>query len=253
MVAGTVRTGDASTVEAKNDGQAMECHVVHDLIPGPIEECGVDGNDRAKAAHRHSSRTGDRMLFGDTDVEEPIGKPFLKRDQTRGSGHCSGDCDETRVCLALFDDCLGEGLGVSGDDCLRWADRWIKDGGVMEVFFVVVFSGGVATALLGEHVHEDWAFVAQFDRVVERVLHFFDVVPVERSDVANAERFEERRRLEEFTHASLERIHCGACLITHEWQAVQVALDASLASDVHRVEPDVGQRVAELAGDSVSE
>ena len=116
------------------------------------------------------------------------------------------------------------------------------------MLFVVVLGGGVAPALLREYVHEDRTLLGQFDCVAERVLHLFDVVAVERTDVAHAERLEERRWLEELAHACFERVHRGLRLVADHGKVAEELLEAALAAHVDRVRADVGERVGQLVG-----
>ena len=86
------------------------------------------------------------------------------------------------------------------------------------MLLVVVLGRRVPAPLLGEHVDQDRPVGRQLDRVVERVLHLLDVVPVERSDVAETEILEEhaaqqaglqgvlRRKPDFFIHHAVELI-----------------------------------------------
>ena len=165
----------------KITGQAVQRHVVDDLVPRPVEERRVDRHDRTQAAHRHAGGAGDGVLLGDADVEEAVGEAVLEREQAGRAGHGRGDGDDPLVGLGLLDDRLGEGLGVAGGDGLRRPDERVEHRGVVEVLLVVVLGGRVAAALLREDVHDDRALGRQLDRVAERVLHLLDVVTVERA------------------------------------------------------------------------
>jgi hypothetical protein len=72
----------------------------------------------------------------------------------------------------------------------------------VEVLLVVVLGRRVAAALLGEDVDDDRALRRQLDGVAEGVLERLDVVTVDRTDVPDAERLEERRWLEELADAA---------------------------------------------------
>jgi hypothetical protein len=123
----------------------------------------------------------------------------------------------------------------------------------VEVLLVVVLRGRVAAALLGEHVHHDGAFGRQLDGVAQRVLECLDVVAVDRADVAHAERLEERRRLQELAHRSLERLDALLRLRADVRQIAQELFELALAAHVHRVEADVGEAVRQLAGDALGQ
>jgi hypothetical protein len=138
---------------------------------------------------------GDCVLLGNANVEETIGKLFLERDQTGWTGHRSSDRDDAIVSFGLFDDRFGECLGVARGDSLWWADGGVENRCIVEMLLVVFFGRRVPAALLRHHVDENRTVFAEFNRVEESMLHFFDVVAVERTDIANAQRLEERWRL----------------------------------------------------------
>jgi len=146
------------------------------------------------------------MLLGDADVEEAIGEAHLERQQPRGAGHRCGDGHEPRVGLGLLDDRVGERLGVAGGHGGRRAHSGVEDGRVVEVLLVVVLGGWVAPSLLGEDVHHDGTLGGELDGVAEGDLELLDVVTIDGADVAHAECFEERRRLQELAHGGLERL-----------------------------------------------
>ena len=110
------------------------------------------------------------------------------------------------VGLGLLDDRLGERLRVAGRHRLRRPDQRVEHRRVVEVLLVVVLGRRVAAALLGEDVDDDRALGGQLDGVAQRLLELVDVVAVDRADVADAERLEERRRLEELAHGGLDRL-----------------------------------------------
>ena len=253
VVARAVGARDAGAVEAEDHRQSVQRHVVHHLVPRPVEERRVDGHHRSEPAHRHARRAGDRVLFGDADVEAPSGEAVLERQEARRSRHRRGDRHEAWVGLGLLDDRLGERLGVARGHGLGRPDERIEDRRVVEVLLVVVLGRRVTPTLLGEDVDEDRTVLRQLDGIVQRVLHLLDVVAVERADVAHAERLEERRRLQELAHTGLERIHRRAGLVTDDGQRLEELLESTLTAHVDRVEPDVGERRRQLVGHAVGQ
>ena len=189
------------------------------------------------------------MLFGDADIEEPVGKPGLERDQTRWTRHRRSDRDDARIGVGLFDDCLGERLRVPGGQELRWPDAGVEDRRVVQVLLVVVLCWWIAATLLGQDVDADRTLGRQFDSVTHRRLERLDVVTVDRTHVAHAERFEERRRLQEFAYGGFERFHALFGLLANDGEVTQEALDPSLTPHIRRVETDVGEPVAEFLRD----
>ncbi|CAB4833403.1 unannotated protein [freshwater metagenome] len=191
VVTRSVRACNASAVETEDDRQTVQCHVVDHLIPGAIEERGVDGNDGSQAAQRHSRSTGDGVLFGDTDVVETIGEARLERQQSRRARHRGGDGHDTLVEFGFLDDPLGEGLCVPGDYGGWRTNRRVEDRRVVQMLLVVVLGWRVAATLLGEDVHHDRTLSGELYGIAERLLELLDVVTVDRADVPHAERLEE--------------------------------------------------------------
>ena len=74
VVAWAVVAGDTGAVKTKDHGQAMQCHVVDELIPRTIQEGGIQRHYWSHAIHRQTGSKSYGVLLGDTDVKEPIGK-----------------------------------------------------------------------------------------------------------------------------------------------------------------------------------
>ena len=146
--------------------------------------------------------------------------------------------------LRLLDDRLGEGLGVAGGHRLGRPHREVEHRGVVQVLLVVVLRGRIAAALLGERVDDDGA--VELGGVAHRHLQRGDVVPVDRTHVADAERLEERRRLEVLPDGGLERLHALLGLGADERQVAKEGLHAALPAHVDRVQADRGEAVGEL-------
>ena len=77
-----VVAGDAGAVEAEHHRLAVQADVVGDLVDGPGEERGVDGDDRAQPAHGHAGGGGDGVLLGDADVDA-AGRGSARRTGSR--------------------------------------------------------------------------------------------------------------------------------------------------------------------------
>ena len=84
----------------------------------------------------------------------------------------------------------------------------------------------------------------------ERALQLFDVVAVERADVAHAERFEERRRLQELADRGLERVDALLGLRPDVRQLAEELFELALTLHVDRVETNVGEAVRQAIGDA---
>ena len=253
VVAGPVVAGDSRTVETENHGQLVQRDVVDDLVPCAREERAVHGDHRTKSRHRHARRSRDRVLFGDTDVEETLGESALEWQQAGGSGHRGRDGDDARVDVGFFQQCIGEGLRVAGENCLWRAALRVEHRRVVEVLFVVVLGGRVTTALLCDDVQKHRSFGGPLFGRPQRTLDCFDIVSVDGADVAHTERLEESRGLKELAHRGLHCFDAAFGLTTNGGQIAEELLDATLAAHVRGVQSDVGERRRQLVGDLVGE
>ena len=69
VVRGAVIAGEPGAIHAEQNRQLLQRHIVNDGVKGALEECGVNGADRAKAARGHSSREDHGMFFGDSHID----------------------------------------------------------------------------------------------------------------------------------------------------------------------------------------
>ena len=60
-------------------GQVLDCNVVDELIIPALQEGRVDRAEWLVAFCRKARRKGDRMLFGDADVERALGESLTEK------------------------------------------------------------------------------------------------------------------------------------------------------------------------------
>ena len=65
----TVGPGESGTIKRKDDRQRLDGTVVYNLIEAPLQEGAVNRDDRDDPLCRHAGGEGDRMFFGDADIE----------------------------------------------------------------------------------------------------------------------------------------------------------------------------------------
>ena len=65
VVRGAVAAGDARAVEDEGDARLVQRAVHQQLVEGPVEEGGVDRDDRMQAGIRQAAGHGDGVLLGD--------------------------------------------------------------------------------------------------------------------------------------------------------------------------------------------
>ncbi len=109
----------------------------------------------------------------------------------------------------------------------------------MQPLDVVLFGGGVATSLLGEHVHHDGP--VPLGRVEEGLLHVLDVVAVDGSGVTHAQRLEEGVGRHHVAHGAGQRVHAGVGQLAEGGQLAEAEAEALAGGGVGGVEPQRGE------------
>src|SRR6185437_14585154 len=68
-----------------------------ELVVGALQERRIDRDNRLQALHGEARREGNRVLFGDRDVEIAIGEALREFDESRALAHCRRDADDALV------------------------------------------------------------------------------------------------------------------------------------------------------------
>ena len=115
---------------------------------------------------------------------------------------------------------------------------------VVQALDVVLFGGGVAAALLGEHVDDDRA--VPLGGVREGLLHVLDVVAVDRPGVADAQRLEEGVGRHHVAQRAGHRVHARIGQLAEGRQLAQAHAQAFPRRGVGRVEAQGRQALGQL-------
>ena len=65
---GTVLTHDPSPIQGEYDRTALQADVMDDLVIGPLEKGGIDGDHGTQPLQGQAGGEGHGVLFGDADV-----------------------------------------------------------------------------------------------------------------------------------------------------------------------------------------
>ena len=103
MVRRAVLADESGAVEAEHDVQVLQGDVHDELVVGALQERRVDGDDRAHAADGEAGGEADRVLLGDADVVEAVGKRLGEGVEAGARGHRGGDRDDALVALGRRD------------------------------------------------------------------------------------------------------------------------------------------------------
>ena len=74
VMAGSVRAGDAGPVQQDRDACPVQADIHKDLVEGAVEEGGVQSDHRAHPGEGEPSSEGERVLLGDTDIDDALGQ-----------------------------------------------------------------------------------------------------------------------------------------------------------------------------------
>ena len=88
---------EAGAVEDEAYGQALDSHVMHDLVIGPLQEGRIDRRKRLEALRRQTRREGHPMLLGDADIEAALREALGEFVEPRPRRHRRGQRDDALV------------------------------------------------------------------------------------------------------------------------------------------------------------
>ena len=163
-----------------------------DLIVAALQEGRIDRAERPVAFGRQAGRERHRMLLGDADVEDAVGKLALHPIEPGPVGHGGGNGDDLLVPARFVDQRVGENPGVGGRVGL-WlglgAGNDVERGDAM-ILVVGGLGRGIALALLGHHVHEHRTAL-HVAHILQDRQQMVEIVAVDRPDVIEAELLEQ--------------------------------------------------------------
>ena len=103
---GAVGADEAGAVDGKAHRQALDRHVMHDLVVAALQEGGVDRAERLVAFGGEARGEGHRMLLGDADVKGAVRERLVEDVDAGARRHGRGDGDDLLVLLGFLDEAL---------------------------------------------------------------------------------------------------------------------------------------------------
>ena len=104
----TVFANQSGAVETQNNRKILNRYVVDDIIMRPLHKRRIDIAERLQSVFSHPSGEGNRMSFGNTDIESAF-RHFLHQYIHRtAAGHGGSDTDNLRVGFGKFHQCISE-------------------------------------------------------------------------------------------------------------------------------------------------
>ena len=189
-----VGADEAGAVHREAHRQALDRHIVHDLVEGALQEGRVDHRERFHAVGGESRGERHGVLFGKPDIESAVRKCLLEGIDTGPGRHRRGDGNDLVVLFRLGDQAVGEHPGEGGNiglwlvldtgDDLEFGNAVIPVGGF--------FGRAVTLALRGHHVDQDGPLRLIVADVTQDRQQMVEIVAVHRADIEEAELFEQR-------------------------------------------------------------
>ena len=165
-----------------------------DLVVGALEEGRVNRAKRLVAIGGEAGGERHPMLFGNADVEHPLGKAGADLVEPGARRHCGGDRDHFVVALHFVAERLCEHRGVSRRAAARPLVLLARDNVELDhsvIFVGAAFGGTIALALLRDDMDQHRA-----DGGVADIFEHFDqrpdVMAIDRPDIIKAEFLEQR-------------------------------------------------------------
>ena len=238
-----VGTDQAGAIKGKQHRQILIGHIVDDLIVTTLQEGRVDGNDRLQAITSHTGRDVDAVLLGDGDIEI-TGRIFaLKAHQARAFAHGRRDRDQAAVFGGHVAHPGAEDIAVV--ECALFAgsdDALMRIEGAHAVILDRIGLGRrVALALFGDDVQQLRA--AQLLHIAQRVQQRIHVMAVDRSDVIEAEFFEQSAGHDQ----ALDVFLGAACQLPHRRHLRQDLLAALAHRRIELARQDLGEAIRQRA------
>ncbi len=109
----TVLTDNPAPVDGKHHRQRFEADIMKDLIVSPLKKCRIYGYHGFEAFGGHTGGECDAMLFGNADIEKPIGIGLGKLNEPGAFGHGGGDGYNFFVGFGQLEHGLAEYLGIA--------------------------------------------------------------------------------------------------------------------------------------------
>ena len=186
MMRRTVLADETSTIQTEHHVQVQQCHIVDDVVEGPLCKGTIDITEGQQAVLGHTARECDGMSFGNADIEGAL-RHLLHHDVHRTAcGHGWCHADDLGILLSQFQQGMAEHvlvflrlLGVFVHDAL--ASLWVELPWGMPRGDVLL-GRGIAVTLLRVQMEQLRSFhILHLSEDAHQLLH---VVAVEWAEIA---------------------------------------------------------------------
>ena len=220
---GSVVARNPRSIKHNRDASLVQRTVHQHLIKGAIQEGRIDRHNRVKPAIGQTRCASNRVLLGDTNV---VGAVRITLRETLKSGwpeHRRSDGNNGPLVVADANHLVGKDRSPGGP---RFGERLtgvrVNDSDSVKTVSFVVLSRGVPATLVGDGVHDHGVIKIPSSR--ERELQLLLIVPVDRTDVLQAQILEQSLRGHHILNALLHPVQGVVNRHPHQGSALQYPL-----------------------------
>ena len=109
-----IRPDKPGAINGETHGQALNGHIMHNLIIAPLQKRRIHRTERAHPARSQSGSKGHTMLFGNAHIETARGIAFGHQVQPRAIGHGGGHGTDPAVLGGQPHQFLPKDRGIRG-------------------------------------------------------------------------------------------------------------------------------------------
>ena len=240
-----VSAHETRPVNAQHHMQAIQRHILKQLVVAPLQKAGVYGKHRNKSLLRHAARHGHGMSLGNTYVKKAVG---IFPGELRQSGallHGGGDGAYAPVLPCQRGQLLAEHVG----EIHFCSTQWLTGDRIKGRYAVIV--GG---ALLGERIalpfysaHMQQHGTALLPRPLQRLRQRFHIVSVHRTHVGKAHTLKHRTVRQQRLFQRRFNVMADVIELSAHRAVPQQLAVTLLEFIVARLRPQTGQMAADRA------
>lgn len=193
MVGLSVFSHQSGPVDGHDDGMALHSDIFDELVHGSLEEGGIDRRHRPESSCGQARCESQEMSFGDTDVEESVGKVAGKGVELASFHHGGRESHDAGICGGSFSQDVADGSTPAGERRLL-GQRGIRSTGDAVKLRRIFFCRSVTAALFRQEMNQHGSVIASGQG--QNGLDILQIVPVERAPIADVEFFEKVGGLE---------------------------------------------------------
>ena len=202
----TICSNKTCPVHCKDHMKLLHAHIVKHLIHSSLQKGGINGNHRNHSAKCQSGCKGNRMLFCNSHIKEPIRKSLGKLFQPGTIRH--GSCNGNQLlffCCHLAQSICKHIRIARTDLLLGWLSSLdVKRSDSMK-HIRILSCRFIATSLFCKNMNHNRPFHTLC--LIKKTHHLAHIMPVHRSKIGQSHIFKEHSRNKKLLNAAFRPSH----------------------------------------------